>query len=124
MVTKAECNEAEVDISADTKTTLLSTTIPAGQGGRIKQIIVNGGPVATTVASCTGYIDVTLGSHAGPYRFPVGAGNVDGDLGISPQFRDVIECDIEVDANESVLIEATMNGAIAGMHAGIVWVMG
>lgn len=122
MTSYAECNTAEVDIAADTETTLLSTTIPAGRGGTIKQIIVVGGAVATTVASTTGYIDVTLGSHSGPYRFPVGAGNVDGDLGISPQFRDVIECDIPVDANETVVIKGTMNGAVAGMHAGIVWV--
>lgn len=123
MGTKEDCNTAEVDISADTETTIATITIPSKMGGRIKKVWICGGPVATTVASCTGYMEADLSIHPGPHKIPVGAGNEDGDLGISPQFHQEFDVDWEVDANEVVTIKATMNGAIAGMHAGILWVV-
>lgn len=121
MTTYADCNTAEVDIAADTSTTVASITIPSGQGGNIKFIRFAIGPVATTVASVSGYISLTRGSQGGTFRFPVFSGAVDGDLGIPMTVAESIPVDIPILANEVVTITAEMAGACAGAHAGIVW---
>ena len=121
MVTLVDCNTAEVDVAADTKTTIYSGTIPAGRGGRIKYILLSFGPVATTLASVSGYLDVDLASHAGPYRIPVMSGSVDGDLFGNAGLAEKIPCDIPVDGSEAVIIEGEFNGAIAGCNCGIMW---
>jgi len=123
MVSYMETNTAEVDVSADTETKVLDITIPSGQGGRIKKIIVVAGATGTTSAALTGYCELKLGSHAGPFRFPVQfAVNYDADLGVSPGQPNVIDVDIEVFANESVEGYLTLNGAAVDCHIGIVWV--
>jgi len=123
MVSYMETNTAEVDVSADTETKVLDITIPSGKGGRIKKIIVVAGATGTTSAALTDYCELKLGSHAGPFRFPVQfAVNYDADLGVSPGQPNVIDCDIEVFANESVEGYLTLNGAAVDCHIGIVWV--
>ena len=125
MVTYAECNTTEVDVSADTETLVLDTTIPSGKGGRIRKIIVVAGATGTTSAAITGFVELKLGSHAGPYRFPVQfAVNADADLGVSPGQPNVIDVDIPVFANETVKAYLTMNGACVDCHVGIIWVSG
>ena len=122
MTTYADSNTAEVDVAADTATTIATITIPSGQGGSIVSIRLSGGPVATTVASLSGYIQLERGSQGGTFRFPVFAGNFDGDLGVAMSQAEAIPVDIPILANEVVTIKGEFAGAIAGCHAGIVWV--
>jgi len=125
MVTYMETNTAEVDITADTETLILDTSIPSGKGGRIKQIIVAAGATGTTSAAITGFCELKLGSHEGPFRFPVQfAVNADADLGVSAGKETVIDVDIPVYANETVKGYLTMNGACVDAHVGILWVAG
>lgn len=122
MASYGECNTAEVDVAADTETLVLDTSIPSGKQGRIKKIRVNGGPTATTAASVSGYVELKLGTHSGPFRFPCMGGNYDADLGVSAAgMADEIEMDIPVLANETVKGYLTLDGAVAGCHVGIIW---
>lgn len=121
MVTYGDCNTAEVDVAADTSTTLATITIPSGQGGNIKFIVVSVGPTATTAASVSGYISLTRGSQGGTFRFPVFAGNYDADLGVSQTLSEKLPVDIPVLANEVITIKGEFNGALAGCNAGIIW---
>ena len=121
MTTYADCNTAEVDIAADTLTTVATITIPSGQGGNIKFIRFAHGNIVTTLASNSGYLQLTRGSQGGTFRFPVMSGNVDGDVGNSIGNAESIPVDIPILANEVVTISAECAGAIAGAHAGIVW---
>ena len=120
MTTYMECNTAEVDVSADTDTQILNTTIPSGKGGRIKQIKIGGGNVVNA-ETVSGYLELRLGSHSGPWRFPIMAGAGAATIGKS-QPAETIDVDIEVFANETVEIRVTMTGTFTGCHAGIVWV--
>jgi len=115
-----ECNTAEVDVVADTDTQVLNTTIPSGKGGRIKQIRVAAGNVVNA-ETVSGYAELKLGSHSGPWRFPIGSGAGAATIGTF-QHAEVIDVDIEVFANETVEIRVTMTGTFTGCHAGIVWV--
>ena len=114
MVTYAECNTTEdAAISADTETLLADLTIPADKGGNIKQIRVSYGSVVDAKGA-TGFLEVKLGSHSGPYRFPVGGGN-GGAANTSMKGAEVIDCDIEVYANETVKIYVTLSeNAVSG----------
>ena len=121
MVTYGDCNTAEVDVAADTSTTLATITIPSGQGGNIKFIVVSVGPTATTAASVSGYVSITRGSQGGTFRFPVFHGTYDADLGVSSGQAAMIPVDIPVLANEVITITGEFNGALAGTNAGIIW---
>jgi len=123
MTSYAECNTAEVDVPADSETLVLDISIPSGKGGRIKKIIAVAGATSITSAALTGFLELKLGSHEGPYRFPVQwAVNYDADLGVSPGTPVVIDCDIPVYANETVKGYLTLNGAAVDCHIGIIWV--
>lgn len=113
MTTYAECNIAEVaTVTVDTEMLILDATIPAGKGGRIKQIRFS----CITATSAPGYLELKLGNHTGPFRFAVGPHDAVTALTL------VIDCDIEVIANETVKGYATLN--IGGTEAtmGIIWV--
>jgi len=125
VVSYGECNTAGVSATANSETKVLDISIPAGRGGRIKKIIAVAGATGITSAALTGYLELKLGSHAGPYRFPVmWAVNYDADLGVSPGQSVVLDVDIPVDANETVEGYLTLNSAATGCHIGIVWVSG
>ena len=121
MTTYADCNTAEVDVAADTSTTIATITIPSGQEGSIKYIRVSAGPTATTAASVSGYIQLQRGSQGGTFRFPVFSGTYDADLGVASHAAESIPVDIPVFANEVITITGEFNGALAGCNAGIVW---
>lgn len=120
MTTYGECNSAEVDVAADTETTVLSTTIPSQKGGRIKQIRVSMGNVVNA-ETVSGYLELQLGSHTGPFRFPIFQGAGAATIGKSGE-AEVIDVDIEVYANETVVGLVTATGTMTGCHVGIVWV--
>lgn len=109
-----------ITISADTETLLADLTIPSGKGGVIKKILVSYGS-AVDAKGATGFVELKLGSHSGPFRFPVGGG-VGGATNSTMKNAEVIECDIEVFANETVKIYITLAEAGVSGHAGIVWV--
>ena len=126
MTTYADCNTgAGVALTVDTETEVLSMTIPSGKGGNIKKIRVAIAQVATALDEQSGYLELKLGSHSGPYRFPIGSGVTDGDL-TAPGSRgaEEIEVDIPVFANETVKANITLNGDAVGAHVGIIWVSG
>ena len=123
MVTYADCNITEdAAISADTETLLGDLTIPSGKGGRIKKIRVAYGSVVDAKGA-TGFVELKLGSHSGPFRFPIGGGN-GGAANTSFKNAEEIDCDIEVFANETVKIYVTLAEAAVSGFAGIVWVSG
>lgn len=119
MTTYGECNTAEVDISADTETEVLNATIPSGKGGRIKQIRVAQGNVVNA-ETVSGYLELKLGSHSGPYRFPIFQGAGAATIGKSAG-AETIDVDIEVFANETVKANITATGTMTGCHVGILW---
>lgn len=120
MTTYAECNAAEVDVAADTETQILQFNIPSGKGGTIKKIRVAMGNVVNA-ETVSGYLELLLGSHSGPYRFPIFQGAGAATIGKSAPAEE-IDVDIEVFANEQVTINITATGTMTGCHAGIIWV--
>jgi len=117
MVSYMETNTAEVDITANAEILVLDTSIPSGKGGRIKKIIVS----YLASAPCNGFCELKLGSHAGPFRFPVGGVQVLATSGAAA-YQDIHDVDIEVFANETVKGYLTLNAAATDAHIGIVWV--
>lgn len=117
MVTYAEVNTAEVDLTADTETTVLNTTIPSGKGGRIKQILVS----FESAVACSGYLELKLGSHSGPYRFAIGGASIFATSGAANSSI-VIDVDIEVFANETVKGLVTVNSTATDAHVAIIWI--
>lgn len=124
MTTYMDCNTTEdAAITADTETLLGDLTIPSGKGGRIIKIAIALGNAVDAKGS-TGFVEVKLGSHEGPYRYPIGWG-VGGATNSSGQPQPCeIECDIPVLANETVKIYVTLAEAGVSGFAGIQWVSG
>ena len=121
MTTYGDCNTTEdAAISADTETLLADLTIPSGKGGRIKKIRVGYGGVVDAKGA-TGFVELKLGSHSGPFRFPVGFGQ-GGATNTSPTQAEEIDVDIEVYANETVKLYITLAEAGVSGFGGIVWV--
>lgn len=121
MATYADCNvTVDAAISADTETLLADLTIPSGKGGRIKSIRVSYGNVVDAKAA-TGMLEVKMGSHSGPFRFPIGSGQ-GGATSSDFKGAEEIDVDIECFANETVKIYVTLAEAAVDGHAGIVWV--
>lgn len=120
MTTYMECNTAEVaTITVDIENLIADLTIPSGKGGRIKKIFFN----AIAADSAGGFLEMKLGSHAGPYRFPIPylmyeAGTAANAVAVLME----LDVDIEVDANETVKIYVTPTIAMTEGHAGILWV--
>lgn len=117
MTTYGETNTAEVDLTADTETKVLDTTIPSGRGGRIIKILI----AMESAVACSGYIELKLGSHAGPYRFPWPGISVFATSGASHNVVE-IDVDIEVFASETVKGYLTANSTATDAHIGIIWV--
>lgn len=123
MTTYGDCNTAEdAAVTADTETLVMDIAIPSGRGGRIKEIRVSYGNVVDAKAA-TGFVELKLGSHSGPYRYPVGRGN-GGAANTSFGTAEKIEVDIPVDQNETVKGYVTLNEAAVDAHVGIVWEAG
>lgn len=121
MTTYGDCNTAEdAAVDADTETLLADLQIPSGRGGRIKKVLIGFGSVVDAKAA-TGYAELKLGSHHGPFRFPIGHGQ-GGATNTAPGAALEIPVDIEVFANETVKVYITLNEAAVNAHAGIVWV--
>lgn len=98
----------------------MDENIPSGKGGRIKKILVSYAGVVDAKAS-TGYLELKMGSHSGPFRFPIGRGA--GGATNTPQgTAEVIDVDIECLANERIRINVTLAEAAVNGHAGIIWV--
>jgi len=121
MTTYGDCNTTEDDaISANTETLLGDLTIPSGKGGRIKKILVAYGNVVNA-KPVSGFVELKLGSHAGPFRFPIGAG-IGGATSAAMANALEVEVDIEVYANETVKLYVTLADAAVGGFGGIIWV--
>lgn len=121
MPTYADCNTTvDAAIDAGTETLLADLTIPSGKGGRIKKILYAYGNVVDAKAA-SGFLELKLGSHSGPYRFPIGLG-VGGATSSSHGPQGEIDVDIECFANETVKIYVTLAEAAVQGHAGIIWV--
>lgn len=120
MTTYMDCNTAEVaTITVDVENEIASLTIPSGKGGVIKKILFN----AIAADSAGGFIELKLGSHAGPFRFPIPYLLYEAGTAASAVAALVeIDCDIEVFANETVKIYITPTIAMTEGHAGIIWV--
>lgn len=98
----------------------MDENIPSGKGGRIKKIRVSYAGVVDAKA-CTGYLELLMGSHSGPFRFPIGWGP-GGATSTSMSHAEEIDVDIECLANERVRIQVTLGEAAVDGHAGIIWV--
>jgi len=121
LTTYADCNTTEdAAITADTETLLADLTIPSGKGGTIKKIRVSMGNV-TNAKGSSGFLEVKLGSHEGPYRFPIFKGEGAATIGKIGDAEE-IDVDIPVFANETVKVYVTMAEAMVSGFAGIVWV--
>jgi hypothetical protein len=120
--TYADCNTTEdAAITAVTRESPGSVTIPANKGGRIKQIRV---AVANVVnlKNAIGYVELEVQNHAGPFRFPIGGmGGGATNSGFDPN-PVTIDVDIPVDANEQVTFWYYFTDAQVNAHVGIVWV--
>jgi len=124
MVSYGLCNTTEVGtIMADTETLIADLTIPSGRGGTIKKIRVAVANIVEGKAP-TGFVELKLGSHPGPYLFPItgtqvaSASTAGSGAGITTE----IDVDIPVDANETVKLYLTMAEAAKSAFAGIIWV--
>lgn len=119
MTTYMDCNTAEVaTITVDIQNVIAQLTIPSGKGGRIKKIFFN----AIAADSAGGYIEAKLGSHSGPFRFPIPyllyeAGTAANAVAAKVE----VDVDIEVFANETVEVSVTPTIAMTEGHAGILW---
>lgn len=121
MTTYGDCNTAEdASLDADTETLVGDLTIPSGKGGTIKKILLAYANIVDAKAA-TGYCELKLGSHAGPFRFPFGVG-AGGATSSSHGKAEEIDVDISVFANETVKIYMTANETLVNVHAGIIWV--
>ena len=123
MTTYGDCNTVEDDsVDANTEVLIADLTIPSGKGGRIKKILYS---YAQNVdaAAATGYLELKMGSHSGPFRFPLGMG-AGGATSSSHGPTGEIDVDIECYANETVKVYITPNAALLECHAGIIWVSG
>jgi len=121
MTTYGDCNTTEDDaISANTETLLADLTIPSARGGRIKKILVAYGNVVNA-KPVSGFVELKLGSHTGPYRYPIGAG-VGGATSAAIANALEVDVDIEVFANETVELYVTLSDAAVGGFGGILWV--
>lgn len=107
-------------VAADTETNVGTITIPSGRQGRIKQILYGYGSVVDAKGA-TGVLELKLGSHTGPFKFPVGHGN-GGATSSSPMAHAVIDVDIPVLANETVKPYITLADAGVEVNVGIIWV--
>lgn len=120
MVSYGDCNTTEdAAVTADTETLLADLVIPAGKGGTIKKIRVAYGGVVDAKGA-TGYVELKLGSHPGPYRFPVGFGQ-GGATNTSPTHAEEIDVDIPVLASETVKLYITLAEAGVSAFGGIIW---
>jgi len=121
ITTYGDCNTTEDDaISANTETLLADLTIPSGKGGRIKKVLVGYGN-AVNAKPVSGYVELKLGSHSGPFRYPIGSG-IGGATSAAMAQALEVEVDIEVYANETVKLYVTLSDAAVGGFGGIVWV--
>ena len=121
MTTYADCNVTiDAAVSADTETLLADLTIPSGKGGQIKKIRLSYSNVVDAKAA-TGMAELKMGSHSGPFRFPIGLGQ-GGATSSGFTAAEEIEVDIEVFANETVKLYITLGEAAVDAHGGIVWV--
>lgn len=93
--------------------------IDEGKSGSIKQIRVSYAGVVDAKAS-TGYLEMKLGSHSGPYRFAIGSGP-GGATNTAQQHAEVIDVDIPVNGNETVEVEIELNEAAVNAHISITW---
>lgn len=117
MTTYSEVNTAEVAaVTVDTEILVLDATIPSGKGGRIKKIAY----CCTAATTSSGFLELKLGSHSGPFRWAI----PDKNGGNVLQLAGEIECDIEVYANETVKGYMTLEVAGVDGHISIVWVSG
>lgn len=98
-------------------------TIPSGKGGRIKSVRVAIANIVEAKGN-TGFIELKLGSHSGPFRFPISINQIASanTAGSGKGGTCVIDCDIEVYANETVKVYVTLAEAGVSGFAGIVWV--
>ena len=72
----------------------------------------------TSATATNGFLELKLGSHSGPFRWAIPEAGAEVTLITSGK----IECDVEVFANETVIICATMNVAGVDGHASFTWV--
>jgi len=121
MATYGDCTTTEdAAISADTETLLADLQIPSDRAGRIKKVFVSYGG-AVDAKGATGFVELKLGNHSGPFRFPVGFG-VGGATNSSPQGNGFeLEIDIPVNALETVKVYVTLAEAAVSGFAGILW---
>lgn len=120
----ADCNTAEdAAVTAATLESPGSITIPAGKGGRIKEIRVAAANV-TNAKDNIGYVDLILQNHPGPFRFPIGGpggGATNSGFELDPCR---IAVDIPCDSNEVITPWYYFTDAQVNAHVGIVWIAG
>jgi hypothetical protein len=124
LVTHGECNTAEdAAVTADTRENGTGTLeIPAGMGGRIKQILVAYANVVNAKAA-SGYIEVTSNSgKMGQQFYQVGGGSGGATNAGGSCAPEIIETDIPVKAGEKIQIYSYLAEAAVDLHIGIVWV--
>lgn len=121
MATYGDCNTTvDAAVAAGAETLLADLTIPSARAGRIKKIRLSYGGVVDAKAA-TGFCELKLGNHSGPFRYPLGGG-AGGATSSSMKNAEEIDVDIPVIENETVKLYVTIAENAVQAHGGIIWV--